>query len=119
MSSVSAIEKVTFGRKVIFSDAEEVTVNNVGKIVNDAITAHTINSTDINYLYNYYKGNQPILNRVKKVREDINNKIVVNHAFEIVTFKTSYLIGDPVQYVGHSEKVDSAAISTLNDFMYS
>ena len=119
MSSTSAIEKVTFGRTVIYSDVEEVTISNVGKVVNDAYTTHTINSFDIDYLYNYYKGNQPILSRVKKVREDINNKIVVNHAYEIVTFKTSYLIGDPVQYVGHSEKVDSEAISKLNDFMYS
>jgi len=119
MSSTSAIERVTFGRTVIYSDAEEVTVSNVGEIINNAFTAHTINSSDIDYLYNYYKGNQPILSRLKKVREDINNKIVVNYAYEIVTFKTSYLIGDPVQYVGHSERVDSAAISKLNDFMYS
>ena len=99
MSSTSAIERVTFGRTVIYSDAEEVTVNNVGEIINNAFTAHTINSSDIDYLYNYYKGNQPILSRLKKVREDINNKIVVNYAYEIVTFKTSYLIGDPVQRI--------------------
>ena len=127
MSSVSAIERVTFGRTVIYSDVEEVTVSNVGEIINNAFTAHTINSsdidkkisddTDLSLCHRFFY--QPILSRIKKVREDINNKIVVNHAYEIVTFKTSYLIGDPVQYVGHSEKVDSAAISKLNDFMYS
>ena len=119
MSSTSAIEKVTFGRTVIYSDVEEVTPANVVSVVANAYNTHVVNSADISYLYNYYKGQQPILERVKKVREDINNKIVENHAYEIVTFKTSYLIGDPVQYVGHSEKVDSESISKLNDFMYS
>ena len=60
---------------------------------------HQQNSWDIDYLYNYYLGDQPILNRQKDIRPEINNKIVENHAMEIVDFKKGYVFGEPIQYV--------------------
>ena len=67
----------------------------------------------------YYKGNQPILNRVKQVREEINNKIVENHAMEIVDFKKGYVFGEPVQYVRRGEHPGVAdKIGKLNEFMF-
>ena len=91
--------RAMFGREVIFSSIAEVTRENVVSILEDAMLIHARNSQDIQYLYRYYKGDQPILQRVKVVRPEINNKIVENHAYEIVSFKTGYVFGEPVQYV--------------------
>ncbi len=84
----------------------------------DALAVHAQNRLDIDYLYRYYKGDQPILERVKEIRPEICNKIVENRANEIVAFKTGYLCGEPIQYVsrGSTENV-SDGISALNDSM--
>ena len=69
-------------------------------------------------MYNYYKGDQPVINRVKEFRPDIVNHVVVNRANEIVTFKVGYLVGEPVQYIGRGSDAHSEEISTLNDCLY-
>lgn len=106
-----------FGRKKILCDETEITKENVLDILRDAIIAHTTNSGEINTLYEYYKGNQPILQRTKTIRPDINNKIVENRANEIVSFKTGYLCGEPLQLVSRGKAEVSSAISQLNDMM--
>lgn len=108
-----------FGREVIYSSEEVITKENVVKVLKDAYSIHQKNSADIDYLYNYYKGNQPILQRTKLIRPEINNKIVENHAYEIVDFKKGYVFGEPVQYVrrGEEEKV-SDKIALLNEYMF-
>ena len=118
-STVANAERTLFGRRVIYTDVTEITRENIASVITDAIAVHLLNSNEIQYLYDYYKGKQPILNRVKEVRQDINNKIVVNYANEIVSFKVGYLAGEPIQYVSHCEKVDSEQVNTLNDYMFS
>ena len=83
------------------------------------MSVHLTNSSEIDYLYRYYRGNQPILQRVKQVRPEINNKIVENHALEIVDFKKGYVFGEPIQYVrrGESEEI-SEKITQLNEYMF-
>ena len=120
MSSIVAnAERTLFGRRVIYTDETEITEKNIASVINDAILVHLLNSDEIQYLYDYYKGRQPILDRVKEVRQDINNKIVVNYANEIVSFKVGYLAGEPIQYVSHCERVNSEEVNTLNDYMFS
>lgn len=73
-------------------------------------------------MYRYYKGEQPILKKTKNVRPEINNKVLENHAFEIVEFKKAYVYGEPVQYVQKGEKDNQTVnpeISELNKFMES
>lgn len=108
-----------FGRKVIYSSESEITSENVIEVLKKAMNVHLINSSEIDYLYRYYRGNQPILKRVKRVRPEINNKIVENHALEIVDFKKSYTFGEPIQYVrrGESEEI-SEKITQLNEYMF-
>ena len=107
------------GRKVIYSSESEITNENVIEVLKKAMSVHLTNSSDINYLYHYYRGNQPILQRVKKHRPEINNKIVENHALEIVDFKKGYVFGEPIQYVrrGESEEI-SEKITQLNEYMF-
>ncbi len=108
-----------FGRKVIYTDCDNITAENVRAVLDNALAAHELNRGEIEYLYEYYKGKQPILNREKAVRPEINNKIVENRANEIVSFKVGYLMGEPLQYVsrGASEEV-SDAINTLNEYVF-
>ena len=97
------------GRKKIYSsyEPEDLDAIVVARILADAIPVHLQNAEDIDYLHNYAKGIQPVLNRTKDVRPEINNKIVENHAYEIVEFKTGYCFGSPVTYVARSESDDS------------
>jgi len=107
------------GRKVIYTDAEEITDDNIIPVLQEALNVHLINQTQIDYLWNYYKGNQPVLRRVKEIDDTICNKIVENHAAEIVDFKDGYFLGSPVQYVARTEKASEEDISRLNEYVYS
>lgn len=108
------------GRKVIYTDAETITKENVVDVLKHAVITHAFNRDDIDFLFEYNNGNQPILQRVKEVRPEINNKIVVNRANEITSFKVGYLLGEPIQYVSRdSEKTDlTDRITQLNEYMY-
>ena len=64
------------GRRMIKTDESEVTIDNVVTILRKALPFHWKNRSEINYLWHYYKGRQPILNRVKLVRTEIATKIV-------------------------------------------
>lgn len=86
------------GRRRIYADCESVDASNVVDVLNDAQLAFGANSFQIHYLWNYYRGVQPVLNRVKDVRPEINNRIVENHAQEIVAFKVGYQLAEPLQY---------------------
>lgn len=107
-----------FGRRKIYTDVSEITRANVVDVLNKALGVHASNKSEIEYLYNYYKGNQPILERIKDVRPEICNNIVENRANEIVSFKVGYLMGEPVQYVSREDdKEITEQINTLNDYM--
>lgn len=109
-----------FGRRVIYTEATEIHQDNVIEVLQKALITHLANQADIDYLYKYYRGDQPVLYRKKEVRPEINNMVVENRANEIVSFKTGYLVGEPVQYVsrGGEESVASEVL-TLNDYMLS
>lgn len=87
-----------YGRETIYTDETAITAENVIKVLNDVLPKFHVNQSAIKYLYDYYKGKQPIFNRVKQVRPEINNRIVENHAWEIVSFKVAYLLGAPIAY---------------------
>lgn len=107
------------GRRMILTDETEVNIGNVVQILRKALPYHWKNRSEISYLWSYYKGRQPILNRVKEVRPEITNKIVENRANEIVSFKSGYLMGEPLQYVsrGNAENI-ADAINRLNEFVF-
>ena len=109
-----------FGRTVITNDEVEITDGNIIDILNKTMASHMKNRYEIQYLWYYYCGKQLILMREKKVRPEICNRIVENRANEIVSFKVSYLCGEPIQYIGRngSDSV-SKAISELNEMMFS
>lgn len=108
------------GRRVIESSVTDVTRDNVADIVASAMVTHMKNNAEIEYLWNYYRGLQPILSRVKEVRPEINNKIVINRANQIVAFKSGYLLGEPISYVYRgTDEAAAEAVNRLNEFVFS
>lgn len=123
MSELDAVLNVLpdgglYGRRKIFCDKKDVTPGNVVEIVDKALAVHGINRAEERYLYDFYRGKQDIRLKEKQVRPEINNKVMVNRANEIVTFKTAYLFGEPLQYVsnGGDDSV-SEKVNRLNEFM--
>jgi len=114
-----ATTRTMTGRTVIYTDVSVIDKSNVVQVLKKALETHEVNKNEIQYLYDYYRGKQPILNRIKEIRPEINNKLVENRANEIVSFKVGYLMGEPVQYVcrgGNDE--NSEAINLLNEFVF-
>ena len=87
------------GRRQILSSVDQVTDENVIEVLNKALAIHAVNRREILFLKNYEKGTQPILLRTKQYNDYVNNKVVVNLANQIVTFKTSEFAGEPIMYV--------------------
>ena len=87
------------GRRQIFTGESEITDQNVVDVLEKALVVHKKNREEIVFLQNYVRGIQPILHRVKNYNAEINNKVVVNIASQIVTFKSSEFAGEPIQYV--------------------
>ena len=111
------IKRHTFGRTPILTMESEVTRENIVEVLRKAVPTFEKNAGECEYLYNYYKGCQPILARVKEIRPEIKNTIVVNRAYEIVTFKTGRFLYKNIQYVNRTESM-TKEVNTLNSFMY-
>lgn len=107
------------GRRVIKSSVPEVNRDNVLEVLQKALIVHDQNRSEIDYLWKYYRGDQPILHRKKEVRPEICNMIVENRANEIVSFKVGYLCGEPIQYVSRNGNEETTkAITALNELMF-
>lgn len=111
------LKKRTFGRTPILTPVTEITRENIIDVLRKAIPIFEKNASECEYLYNYYKGKQPILARIKEIRPEICNMIVVNRAYEIVTFKTGRFLYKNIQYVNRSENMTDE-VNALNGYMY-
>ena len=105
------------GRKVIYTDAEEISADNVIDVLKKADGNNASNVSDIKYLYDYYKGDQPILSREKDFNDHVLNTIVENHANEIVSFKTGYFLSAPIQYIDAGEDAVTNDLKALNSWL--
>ena len=77
---------------------------------------HEENSRQIAYLERYFIGNQPILERNKVIRPDVNNKIVVNNAYAIVRNANGYFLGEPIKYASKDTECREN-VEILNNMM--
>ena len=108
-----------FGRKKIETGVDEINRANLIRVLSRALAIHHKNAGEIDYLYDYMRGKQPILARHKKVRPEICNKVVENHAAEITQFTSGYFLGEPLTYVRRGDRQNTPVeIKTLNDFMF-
>ena len=114
------------GRREIFTDVKEITKENISKVLADAYEVHLLNAAEIKYLQEYERGKQPILERKKEVRPEINFKAVENHAAEITAFKVGYVFGSPITFVqrasvdidGNNGTTDDKKLAILNEMMF-
>lgn len=117
MAENNIITTDLFGRRTIYSSVDELNVENVIAEVNSALVIHIQNMCEEERLYWYRRGVQPVLSREKERNSFINNKAIVNHAEEIVSFKNGYFMTQPANYVARNddakEKVDE-----LNEYLY-
>lgn len=112
------------GRKVIYTDENKITIENIAGVVMKAYAVHTQNSFDADTLYNYYKGKTKILDKTKEIRPEINHKINENRAYEIASFHQGYTFGEPIQYVRRENSAQNSdddglatEINLLNGYM--
>lgn len=116
--SLQDLVKGCYGRKILYTDVETITKDNIVKVVGDCIGNYYYNKTIIEYLWRYYKGDQPILYRLKVQNADITNKIVENHAYEIVQFKVGQTYGEPIQFISRKDDDEiNRAVDALNDYL--
>lgn len=106
------------GRARIYTDKKEITVDNVADVVAQAYSTHLKNRGEIQYLWDYFRGKQDIRCKQKQIRPEINNKVVVNRASEIVVFKSAYFLDEPIQYISNGgDEATSEKVKRFNDFM--
>ena len=107
------------GREEILTSVDTITEENVVEVLEMSLRTHAKNSDDIEYLYNYVRGIQPVMDRKKQVRPEINNKVVINHALAITQFISGYFVGEPVAYVRRGEREGASdEIEKLNTYMH-
>lgn len=111
----SAVCQNDYGRQIIYTRQRQITGNNIVDELNKALVIHRQNAIEVEYLDRVYRGDQPILYRQKVNRPEVNNKIVVNLAYELVERKTAEICAEPIQYVlrGTDDK-KSEEITNLN-----
>lgn len=97
--SFNDIVQGNYGRKIAYTNFETIDESNILKVIADTIGIFHTNRVAVRYLWNYYKGDQPALYRTKTIRDDINNRVVENRAYEIVRFKNGQSYGEPVQLI--------------------
>lgn len=110
--------KGRYGRKIAYANVEQITADNIRNVVGNCIGAFYFNKTVIRYLWNYYKGDQPVLYRTKVQNADITNKVSENHAYEIVQFKVGQTYGEPIQFISRKDDARiNNAVDEFNDYL--
>lgn len=91
--------KPTVGRIMIMTDEKKITKENIVKVVSKGFMEHQQNVMEEIFLFDYEKGIQPILDREKQIRPEINTKVVENNASKIVDVHVGYCFSNPITFV--------------------
>ena len=107
-----------YGRKILYTDVEEITYENVIDVVRKVIGDQEYNAREIDNLIRCDAGEQE-KTRIKTYRSDIDNWCVDNLANEAVEFWLGYLWSNPMTLVQTDEFEEAredviAGISALN-----
>lgn len=95
------------------STAPVLNGQSIPSVIKNVWNDHMLNAGEIDYLIRYYRGEQDILYRDKIVLEDINNKVVFNHAMSITRDIVGYTFGKPIRYV-HRKSEAQETVADLN-----
>lgn len=110
------------GRLPIFTSIERFSPRKKSEIVyevNTALSIHVQNLIAMEYLYWYRRGITPILARTKEIRNNILNKVNVNIAEQIVTFKNGFFMTSPSVYIARKDDEKVAdEVTRLNEYLF-
>ena len=108
----------SYGREVITTNQDVINSENIIEELGKALAIHRQNEIEIDYLQKYFSGDQPILYRTKVTRPEIDNKFVVNLAYELVMRKVAETCAEPIQYILRGvEESKGEEITELNRIM--
>lgn len=115
-TNIPLLKKLTHnGRQRIILDYDEVTPENVIEIMQKALSIHSSNRQDCEYLIDYFLGDQDILYRPAPETSNINNTTVVNYAYPITRQIVGYTYAGGVELVQKDmDKKD--AVNKLSDY---
>lgn len=108
------------GRKKIVTEYASADLSDstiLAKVLNVSLASHMVNKNEIDYLMNYKNGDQPVLYKEKIVRDEINNKVVFNHAQMITRNVIGYFLGTPIQYIQNGDTDVKEQIDMLNRYV--
>lgn len=110
------------GRRKITTDVTSAELkgdlDKLYQVINVAMDTHIKNKREIDYLIDYAKGNQPILQKQKDIRPEINNTLVLNHAEMITRNIVGYFLGTPIQYThAQGDASKKRALDMFNRFV--
>ena len=89
-------------------DVEELTPDIIGNVLSHCLKIHDENVKDMELLENYLFGDRPITKRVKKIRPDIDNKVLVNYPVKIVRDLNSYFLEKPITWTSKNGEASNA-----------
>lgn len=108
--------RIFTGRRALVSDRDSI--GSAAELLDDladVMPTFVANRREIAYLMDYYRSDhKPILHRTKKIRNDVNNKVVIDFALAATRDIVGYYLGKPIQYV-HMES-DDGAMQHITDF---
>ncbi len=108
-----------FGRRQIFTTSDYFDADNIISEVNQALNFHMQNMLEEETLYWYRRGLQPVLNRKKEVRPEICNKVIINNAEQVCTFKNGYFYQKPAYYISRrKDEAIAEKVRQLNEWLY-
>jgi len=84
---------------MLMTDVKTITKDNIIAVVSKAFMEHQRNVDEETYLYEYERGRQPILNREKEIRPNLNATVVENDASKIVDVHLGYCFSNPITFV--------------------
>lgn len=89
----------------------------IKKYLPQILSTHKKNAEKIKFLYNYFLGEQDILEKKRqhKINEENNHQEIENHASRQVEFKTGFLCGERRDYT-HKSDVDSDDLIYLDRY---
>lgn len=113
ITGTSSLSSLNYGRQRIILSYDEVTPQNVVEVLNKALTIHSKNRSDCQYLIDYVLGKQDILSRSESATSKVNNKVVLNYAYAATREIVGYTLGNPIELTA-IDMDDRTDVDTLN-----
>lgn len=121
---VNGMKLLNKGRIKILTDEKIIDSSNIIKVLQKSFAIHCFNAQDIQSLFDYELGEQPLA-REKTIRPEIDIEVSENAASYVTDFKKGYFWGIPPVLIQHGDREmhetdpvsDDTGIAALNEMM--